>query len=208
MPQIEWQETPARPAIEVEASQVTGNSLSQKHWQATGVNSARPVTAHVGVPSAVIRRPGRGPVFRPAEGDPVAASCGCQGVVHALSGMAGPHPSVAVLVTAPCPGGHPDRLGAGVIEHFVPAGPDTLAPLAVLGPDVEALEPAHPTPGGPTPTPRRRSAGRVAGTRGRRGGGMARPAAATAQGRLAPAAEPAQLAEERRPRSPAPDGQW
>jgi hypothetical protein len=155
---------------------------------AIGVNPARPVTAHPGVPSDRARRPGRGPVFRPAKGDPVAASCGCQGVVHALSGLAGPHPSVAVLVTAPCRGGHPDRLGAGVIEHFVPAGPDTLAPLAVLGPDVEAPQPAHPTPDSPAPTPRRRTA-RRAGARGRRVG-MAQPA------------------EDRRAHSPAPDGLW
>jgi hypothetical protein len=119
--------------------------------------------------------------------------------------MAGPHPSVAVLVTAPCPGGHPDRLGAGVIEHFVPAGPDTLAPLAVLG-YVEAPQPAHPTPDGPTPGPRRRQA-RGVGARGRRVG-MARTATATLAGRPAPAAEPAQLAEDRRPHTPAPDGLW
>jgi hypothetical protein len=164
------------------------------------VNPKRPAAAHLGVPPEQVRRPGRGPVFRLAAGEPVAASCGCQGVVHATSGLAGPHPSVAVLVTAPCPTGHPDRLADGVIEHFVPAGPNTVAPVAVLGSGVEAPRPANTGPDDPPPDPRRRRAG-GAGARGRRGAGTTRTS-------VGPTPEPARPTEDRRAHSPAQAGLW
>lgn len=73
-------------------------------------------TATAPSPSNTGRRAAR---TRPPEpGNTVTADCGCTGVVRETRG--GQFPIVSVIVAAPCPSGHPSRIGAGVTERFFP----------------------------------------------------------------------------------------